>query len=116
MNTSKTLMCVVLPNITLSVFSLVWYIDSSQLKAAANEETKTDDDITHQSTYCQTENLLEKDEDQTDAHISRIRHQPSTPERKNRRNTFQLSSATANVFTWTIRIVILVLQLDLCLK
>ena len=32
-----TLMCVVVPNLTLSIFSLVWYIDGCQLKAAATE-------------------------------------------------------------------------------
>jgi hypothetical protein len=105
-----TLMCVVLPNITLSVFSLVWYIDSSQLKAAANEETKTK----YETTQCQTDDLIDKD--QIDAHISRIRQQPQAPEEKVKRKTFQLSAATANIFTWIIRIIILVLQLDLCLK
>ncbi len=109
-----TLMCVVLPNITLSVFSLVWYIDSSQLKAAANDQTKSE----CQTTYCQTDDLIEKDdnEDQVDAHISRIRQQPQIPEEEIKRKTFQLSAATANIFTWIIRIIILLLQLDLCLK
>jgi hypothetical protein len=111
-----TLMCVVLPNITLSVFSLVWYIDSSQLKAAAHGETKTEDETTRETTSCQTEDLIDKDEDHVDAHISRIRQLPQAPEEKIKRKTFQLSAATANVFTWIIRIVILVLQLDLCLK
>jgi hypothetical protein len=108
-----TLMCVVLPNITLSVFSLVWYIDSSQLKAAANEETKTKSE----TTQCQIDDLIDKqDHDQIDAHMSRIRQQPQPPEEKMKRKTFQLSATTANVFTWIIRIIILVLQLDLCLK
>jgi hypothetical protein len=109
-----TLMCVILPNITLSVFSLVWYIDSSQLKAAANDKNKTE----YETTYCQTDDLIEKDnnEDQVDAHIYRIKHQPQIPEEKLKRNTFKLSAATANIFTWIIRIIILVLQLDLCLK
>jgi hypothetical protein len=106
-----TLMCVIVPNLTLSLFSLVWYMDSSQLKAAANEKF-------HQTTSCQTDDLIgkENDEDQVDAHMSRIRHQPRAPEDKSRRKTFQWSAATANVFTWIIRIIILVLQLDLCLK
>ncbi|CAF4029317.1 unnamed protein product, partial [Rotaria magnacalcarata] len=70
-----TLMCVILPNLTLSVFSLVWYIDSSQLKAAANDQTKADYEISHQTAFSQTEDLIENDttEDQVDAHISRIR-------------------------------------------
>lgn len=99
-----TLMCVILPNITLSVFSLAWYIDSSQLKAAVNVPT------VQQTTYYQT------DEDQVDAHISRIREQPQIPEENFKRKTFQLSATTINIFTWIIRIIILVLQLDLCLK
>ncbi|CAF1416342.1 unnamed protein product [Rotaria sordida] len=114
-----TLMCVVLPNLTLSVFSLVWYIDSSQLKAAANDQNKTEYETSHQTTFCQTDDLMEKDniEDQIDSHISRIRHQPQIPEEKlKRRKTFHLPSTTANVLTWIIRIIILVLQLDLCLK
>ncbi|CAF2614457.1 unnamed protein product [Rotaria sp. Silwood2] len=113
-----TLMCVILPNLTLSVFSLVWYIDSSQLKAAANDQSKTEYETSHQTSYCQTDDLMEKDnvEDQVDAHISRIRHQPQIPEEKPKKKTFHLSSTTADVFTWIIRIVILVLQLDLCLK
>jgi hypothetical protein len=113
-----TLMCVILPNITLSVFSLVWYIDSSQLKAAANDRKKSEYETTHQTTYCQTDDLIEKNntEDQVDAHIYRIKHQPQIPEEKIKRNTFKLSAATANIFTWIIRIIILVLQLDLCLK
>lgn len=101
-----TLMCVVLPNLTLSVFSLVWYIDSSQLKAAANEKT----DKRFQTTSVQTEEI-----DQIDGHVSRPRQQPMTPE-KSTKKSFQLSTATAGIFTWIIRIVILVLQLDLCLK
>jgi hypothetical protein len=113
-----TLMCVILPNITLSVFSLVWYMDSSQLKAAANEPRKTEYETTHQTTYCQTDDLIEKekDEDQIDAHIYRIKQQPQIPEEKIKKKTFQLSAATANIFTWIIRIIILLLQLDLCLK
>ncbi|CAF4286263.1 unnamed protein product, partial [Rotaria sordida] len=61
---------------------------------------------------------MEKDniEDQIDSHISRIRHQPQIPEEKlKRRKTFHLPSTTTNVLTWIIRIIILVLQLDLCL-
>ncbi|CAF3360827.1 unnamed protein product [Rotaria socialis] len=113
-----TLMCVILPNLTLSVFSLVWYMDSSQLKAAANDQTKTHYEISHQTTFSQTEDLIENDttEDQVDAHISRIRHPPQKPEEEVKRKAFRLSSTTANIFTWIIRIVILVLQLDLCLK
>ena len=106
-----TLMCVVLPNITLSVFSLVWYIDSSQWKAAAHGKT----DERFQSTTVQTEEILEQVNDQIDGHVSRPRQQPRTPE-KPAKKPFQWSSATANVFTWLIRIIILVLQLDLCLK
>ncbi|CAF5163168.1 unnamed protein product, partial [Rotaria sp. Silwood1] len=37
-------------------------------------------------------------------------------EEQPKKKTFHLSSTTVNVFTWIIRIVILVLQLDLCLK
>ena len=111
-----TLMCVLVPNVTLSVFSLVWYIDSSQLKAAAaNEESKTE----YESTPCQTTDLIDRDHDQVDAHIYRIREPPQAPpveEQQVKRKAFQLSAATANIFTWIIRIIILVLQLDLCLK
>ncbi|CAF0897940.1 unnamed protein product [Adineta ricciae] len=113
-----TLMCVILPNVTLSVFSLVWYMDSSQLKAAANGKVKPDYETMRQTTYCQTDDLMENKygEDQVDAHISRIRQQPQIPEEKVKKNTFELSSATLKGFTWIIRIIILVLQLDLCLK
>ena len=113
-----TLMCVILPNITLSVFSLVWYIDSSQLKAAANDRTKIEFETFHQTTYCQTDDLIEKenDEDKIDAYISRIRHLPQAPEEKVPRRTFRLSATTTNILTWIIRIFILLLQLDLCLK
>ena len=109
-----TLMCVIVPNLTLSVFSLVWYIDSSQLKAAAHEKNET----FHQTTSCQTDDITEKDhgEDQVDFHVSRIRHPPKPPEPIIKRKTLQWSAATANVLTWVIRIIILVLQLDLCLK
>lgn len=109
-----TLMCVLLPNVTLSVFSLVWYIDSSQLKAAAaKEKSKTE----YESTPSQTHDLMEeRDHDHVDAHIYRIREQPQIPEAEMKRKVFRLSAATANIFTWVIRIIILVLQLDLCLK
>ena len=111
-----TLMCVILPNLTLSVFSLVWYIDSSQLKAAANEQTNTACDPSPRTSSYQTEGLVENGQDQVDAHISRNRHQPVEPEPRTKRKTFHLSAATAGVMTWIIRIIILVLQLDLCLK
>ncbi|CAF1322304.1 unnamed protein product [Adineta steineri] len=113
-----TLMCVILPNITLSVFSLVWYMDSNQLKAAANNQTNDEYETTRQTTSCQTDDLIEREmnEDQVDAHMSRIRQQPQVPEEKNKEKPFQLSSATLKGFTWIIRIIILVLQLDLCLK
>jgi len=113
-----TLMCVFVPNITLSVFSLVWYMDSSQLKAAANGKTESKYEISQQTTYCQTDDLIGKEngEDQVDAHVSRIRYPPQIPEKQVERKTFRLSAATANIFTWIIRIIILVLQLDLCLK
>ncbi|CAF1093966.1 unnamed protein product [Adineta steineri] len=113
-----TLMCVILPNITLSVFSLVWYMDSNQLKAAANNQTNDEYETTRQTTSCQTDDLIEREmnEDQVDAHMSRIRQQPRIPEEKNKEKPFQLSSATIKGFTWIIRIIILVLQLDLCLK
>ena len=107
-----TLMCVILPNLTLSVFSLVWYIDSSQLKAAAhNGQSKTDYPTSLQTSCSQSDDLIDKDQDQVDAHVSRIRQQPTAPGK-----TFQISSATVRIFTWIIRIIILVLQLDLCLK
>lgn len=112
-----TLMCVILPNLTLSVFSLVWYIDSSQLKAAAhNGQSKTDYQTSRQTSCSQSDDLIDKDQDQVDAHVSRIRQPPAPPEQTSPGKTFQLSSATVGVFTWIIRIVILVLQLDLCLK
>jgi hypothetical protein len=113
-----TLMCVILPNITLSVFSLVWYMDSSQLQAAADGLTKNEYETSQPTADCQTDELIENEngEDQNDAHMSRIRHQPQIPEEKVKRKTFQLSAATARVMTWIIRIIILVLQLDLCLK
>lgn len=113
-----TLMCVILPNLTLSIFSLVWYIDSSQLKAAANNQIKAENEASHQTSYSQTDDLIQKEhgEDQTDAHVSRIRQVPQKPEENGKLKSFQLSSTTADIFTWFIRIVILVLQLDLCLK
>jgi hypothetical protein len=117
-----TLMCVIVPNLTLSVFSLVWYIDGSQLKAAASEKQTTtyetnlsDNNIekNHHSeliplhekrhTFCQTDDYNQDD-------ISQI---PEVQSIKKRRH---FSSTTANVLTWIIRIIILVLQLDLCLK
>ncbi|CAF4745801.1 unnamed protein product, partial [Rotaria magnacalcarata] len=80
-----------------------------------NDQTKADYEISHQTAFSQTEDLIENDttEDQVDAHISRIRDPPQKPEEKVKRKTFRLSSTTANIFTWVIRIVILVLQLDL---
>jgi hypothetical protein len=132
-----TLMCVIVPNLTLSVFSLVWYIDGSQLKAAANEnqtttyETNLSDDIIDKNqqrnhnnstseliplrekrdTFCQTD-------DEIDGHISRLKPTSQIPAEQNvkRKKHFKSSSTTANVLTWIIRIIILVLQLDLCLK
>jgi cell division protein FtsL len=149
-----TLMCVVVPNLTLSIFSLVWYIDGIQLKAAANtteynttiNETNSSNDILekdinsneqgsnnnntgseliplHQrrNSFCQTDEL--NGEDQIDAHMSRLRQRPETPEkgvqeqhRVVKRKHFGFSATTAKVLTWIIRIIILVLQLDLCLK
>jgi hypothetical protein len=93
-------------------------MDSSQLKAAANGKTENKYEISQQTTYCQTDDLIGKEngEDQVDAHVSRIRYPPQIPEKKVERKTFRLSAATANIFTWIIRIIILVLQLDLCLK
>jgi hypothetical protein len=145
-----TLMCVIVPNLTLSVFSLVWYIDGSQLKASTNEkqtttqyntsiyETNLSDDIIgkdqrrnskgseliplheKRNSVCQTDDC--NGDDQLDAHLSRLKQRPPTPEKDvqqpylNKRKPFQLSAATANVLMWIIRIIILVLQLDLCLK
>jgi hypothetical protein len=145
-----TLMCVVVPNLTLSIFSLVWYIDSSQLKATAasqgqtstqNEssmnETKFSDDQyekdridTHHPTdhdvrqrnqhqHGNVESTLLHQQrtsiDPTNEHV--VRSRTSTLESNPvKTKHLQLSAATVNVLTWTIRIVILVLQLDLCLK
>lgn len=141
-----TLMCVIVPNLTLSIFSLVWYIDGSQLKAAANEdptiqyntsiyETNSSNDFLDkdqqeenrsnseyiplhgkQNSSCQTDDW--NNEDQIDAYVSRIKQTPQTPREKDlvTKKTFQISAASANILTWIIRIIILVLQLDLCLK
>lgn len=138
-----TLMCVVVPNLTLSVFSLVWYIDGSQLKAAASKQQTIvgQDSSTYETNS--SNNILDKDhekteypplhgkqhsacqtdmDDQMDGHISRLRQRIPTPDKDSSSNqqtkskTLQISSATADVFTWIIRIIILVLQLDLCLK
>jgi hypothetical protein len=140
-----TLMCVIVPNLTLSVFSLVWYIDGSQLKAAANEnqtteyntsiiyETNSSNDFIDkdqqeninnseliplrqkQNSSCQTDDY--NSDDQIDAYVSRLKQKPQTSEKDLvKRKHFQLSGATANVLTWIIRIIILVLQLYLCLK
>jgi len=145
-----TLMCVIVPNLTLSVFSLVWYIDGSQLKAAANENQTTEyntsiiyetnssnnfidkdqqENINNseliplrqkQNSSCQTDDY--NSDDQIDAYVSRLKQKPQTSEKDLQQNNlvkrkhFQLSGATANVLTWIIRIIILVLQLDLCLK
>ena len=144
-----TLMCVIVPNLTLSIFSLVWYIDGSQLKAAANkQQTTTLGQETSISEVNSSNNILENDrgrirhpsecfplngkqhsacqteaDDQIDAHISRLKQRTSAPidkdassSQQTKRKLFQLSAATADVFTWIIRIIILVLQLDLCLK
>lgn len=98
-----TLMCVLVPNITLSIFSLVWYIDQSQLKSKINasclsstQETNLTDDTTEKRT--------------SSSSLTTTTFSRSTKQH------FQFSAATANVITWIIRIVILVLQLDLCLK
>ena len=137
-----TLMCVIVPNLTLSVFSLVWYIDGSQLKAAANEnrtsterdtstyETNSSNDVLvkgqpvhsevaplygKQNSSCQTD-------DEIDGHVSRPRQRIPTPEKDSEGNQqkpkehHQITYATANILTWIIRIIVLVLQLDLCLK
>lgn len=147
-----TLMCVIVPNLTLSIFSLVWYMDSNQLKAAAHEkqsstqsntaiyETNLSDDMLEKdpqqrtrptdlesvplhekrNSFCQTD--IANGEDQLDTHVSRLRQRPQTPEKDPKRQSsikrkhFQFSTASANILTWIIRIIILVLQLDLCLK
>jgi maleate cis-trans isomerase len=68
-----------------------------------------------QNSSCQTD-------DQIDAHVSRVKQRQQTPEKEReqeysaKRKHFQLSATTTNVLTWIIRIIILVLQLDLCLK
>jgi hypothetical protein len=138
-----TLMCVIVPNLTLSIFSLVWYIDGSQLKAAANEKRTTIERDTSIYEINSSNDIFEKDQeqnrseiiplhgkqnsacqtdDQVDAHVSRLKQQISTSEKdieqiyQKKRKHFQLSAATTNVLTWIIRIIILVLQLDLCLK
>jgi len=144
-----TLMCVIVPNLTLSIFSLVWYIDSSQLKAAANKSQTTEYNTStyeinssnnfiekdqqknmnnseliplhqKQNSSCQTDDW--NDDDQIDAYVLRLKQRPQTPEKDLQENSlvkrkhFQLPTITANVLTWIIRIIILVLQLDLCLK
>jgi hypothetical protein len=141
-------MCVIVPNLTLSVFSLVWYIDGSQLKAAANEkQTTVERDTSIYETNSSSNDMLEKDQenhsefipfhgkknsasqtddcyndDQIDSHISRLKQRIPTPEKddeqgyQKKRKHFKLSATTVNVLTWIIRIIILVLQLDLCLK
>lgn len=137
-----TLMCVILPNLTLSIFSLVWYIDGSQLKAEASEkqsimqyqtsinETSSSNDLQYNNcsnknsslvlldnkhdAYCQTDDI--NDEDEKDSHISCLKDKNKPREEFIERKYFQISEATANILTWIIRIIILVLQLDLCLK
>ena len=84
-----TLLCVLVPNLTLSLFSLVWYIDQSQLKRSINAPSLSTN-LNDEST--------------------------ATTPRRSTKQHFQFSATTANVLTWMIRIVILVLQLDLCLK
>ena len=146
-----TLMCVVVPNLTLSIFSLVWYIDGSQLKAAANKKNATTQ-FNNTSMYETTssEDTFEKnqepinnsselvplnsrpglsyqmndyhEDEQIDGYVSRLKQRPQIPEQDTQRQNsvkrkyFQLSAATVNVLTWIIRIIILVLQLDFCLK
>ncbi|CAF1360714.1 unnamed protein product [Adineta steineri] len=148
-----TLMCVIVPNLTLSIFSLVWYIDGSQLKSARDEkqtttqcdtsmyETNVSDDVItkdprrnskgseliplheKQNSVSHTDSCHE--EDQLDEHILRLRNRAQILDKDvqqqqeqyiSKRKHFQFSAATANVLTWIIRIIILVLQLDLCLK
>jgi hypothetical protein len=137
-----TLMCVIVPNLTLSVFSLVWYIDGSQLKAAANEkrssserdttiyETNSSNDILVKDQQVRSEvaplygkqHSSSQTDDEIDGYVSRPKQRISTPEKDSEENPqkpkdhFRITSATANVITWIIRIIILVLQLDLCLK
>ena len=98
-----TLMCVVLPNLTLSVFSLVWYMDSSQLKASTNETSSEYSSCQKQNNSCQTNSNEHMEIDD------------SSNQSVNQKN-FQFPATTINVLTWIIRIIILVLQLDLCLK
>ncbi|CAF4178880.1 unnamed protein product [Rotaria sp. Silwood2] len=148
-----TLMCVIVPNLTLSIFSLVWYIDSSQLKAAANEKQTTTQRYTSICESTSSDDILEKDQqrnnnksselvplnqkqnsygqtndchedDQKDAHLSCLKSNLKISEKDVQQQRqdfvqekyFKISAATANILAWIIRIIILVLQLDLCVK
>ena len=117
-----TLMCVILPNLTLSIFSLAWYIDGCQLKAAATRQEST---APHASAHDKTDrspmnceqNSFYRAEKSNGSDQTGGRSGPNVSKQSSlKRRRFQLSAATANVLTWMIRIIILVLQLDLCLK
>ncbi|CAF0870614.1 unnamed protein product [Adineta ricciae] len=135
-----TLMCVIVPNLTLSVFSLVWYIDGSQLKSSRNEkqteaqyhtsmyETNLSNDPAEKdqrrvSKASESVPLNEKPAgiNKLDVYTSDSEYQSQkldkdTQQELSNGKDMQFSVATANVLTWIIRIIILVLQLDLCLK
>ncbi|CAF1022215.1 unnamed protein product [Rotaria sordida] len=145
-----TLMCVIVPNLTLSIFSLVWYIEGSQLEADANGkqtiiqnhtsiyETSSSDDILDEDQQQNNNNSTESipsnqkqtsyyqinDEDQKDVHLSdlqpklQISEKDLQPQQQDfvQGKYFQISAATANILTWIIRIIILILQLDLSVK
>ena len=133
-------MCVIVPNLTLSIFSLVWYIDGSQLKSSRNEkQTETQYNTSMYETNLSSD-LAEKDQRRAknasesvplnekpagintlDVHTSDSVYQSQKLDRDTQQKLtngkdIQFSVATANVLTWMIRIIILVLQLDLCLK
>ncbi|UJR26365.1 hypothetical protein I4U23_007698 [Adineta vaga] len=144
-----TLMCVIVPNLTLSVFSLVWYIDGSQLKSVRDEkqnetqyntsvyETNLSYDISgkdqrrnskgselmplHQKLSSANQQDDTNGEDQLNVQLSDSNQRSQVSEKNAeeqlvKRKHIQFSAASANVLTWIIRIIILVLQLDLCLK
>lgn len=93
-----TLMCVMVPNLTLSIFSLVWYIDQSQLKTTAG-------------------NILPPLDNSEKSHTEIERQTSNEPAKgQSEQKRLPLSQTTVRLLTWLIRIIVLVLQLDLCLK
>ncbi|CAF0725215.1 unnamed protein product [Didymodactylos carnosus] len=162
-----TLACVIVPNLTLSLFSLVWYLDgpkvslqtsplvnddSCETSSAESTDVKQNEqhgqdnsggdidtlsrrrptfsttlasphESNHYASFSQTDDVEIKQNtlDETVTYANRARYSQTPPSERQKVNASdeiltQPSSATSNALRWIIRIIILVLQLDLCLK